>query len=141
MPRPLLYLDECVDQGVAPLIAGRGFDITTARDAGIVRASDDVQLAYATAHDWLLISHNNLDFRRLHRQSMQHAGILIVPTGKRRLLALRIALAADWIATLPDYRGQFFRWNHVQQWLIRGERIAGYTEADVHHALGHEPRL
>jgi hypothetical protein len=141
MPRLPLYLDECVDQGVAPLVAGRGFDITTARDVGVIRVSDGVQLAYATAHDRLLISHNNLDFRRLHRQSSQHAGILIVPTGERTLLALRIALAADWIAALPEYRERFFRWNHVQQHLIAGGRIAGYTEADVRYALGHEPRM
>lgn len=41
------------------------------------------------------------------------------------------------ITTLPDYRSRLFRLNELQQRLIAGERIVGYTEDEVRRALGH----
>jgi hypothetical protein len=56
-----------------------------------------MQLAYATAQDRLLTSHNVRDFRYLHQRSDEHTGILLVPTSERTLLALRIAICIDLI--------------------------------------------
>jgi hypothetical protein len=42
----------------------------------------------------------------------------------------------DWIATFPDHGSQLFRWHDLQQWLIQGNRLPGYSEAEVRRALG-----
>ncbi len=68
-----------------------------------------------------------------------HSGILVVSSRPIDQLDIRVALALDWIAMLPDHRSMLFRWNDFQQRLIRGERIpdSDYTEEDVRRALGH----
>ena len=45
----------------------------------------------------------------------------------------------DWIATLPDYRSQLFRWHDLQYWLTQGNSLPGYSEAEVRLALGQQP--
>lgn len=42
----------------------------------------------------------------------------------------------DWIAMFPDHRSRLFRWHDLQQRLIGGERLSGYSEDDVRLALG-----
>jgi predicted nuclease of predicted toxin-antitoxin system len=137
MPRPSLYLDECVAHEVSSLLAQRGFDVRTARSAAILGASDETQLAYAAMHKCVITSHNIRDFRRLHRRGTDHSGIFLLPVGAIPLLDIRIALFADWVATLRSYRSSLFHWHEMQQRLIHGERISGYSEDDVRRALGH----
>lgn len=137
MPRPSLYLDECVPQDVTPLLLLRGFDVLTAREAGVLGVMDDVQLSYAAEHGRVIISHNIHDFRRLHREGISHNGIFLVPVGVLTLLHIRIALLADWVAPIRDHRLRLFQWHDLQQRLIHGERIPGNSEDEVRRALGH----
>jgi hypothetical protein len=137
MPRPSLYLDECVPQDVAPFLLLRGFDLLTAREAGVLGVMDDVQLSYAAEHGRVIISHNIRDFRRLHRAGISHDGIFLVPVGVPILLDVRIALLADWVAPIRDHHSRLFQWHELQQRLIHGERIPGYSEEEVRRALGH----
>ena len=139
MARPSIYLDECVAHDVSLLLALRGFDVTTARAAGILGASDEGQLAFATLHDRVIVSHNINDFRRLHRRGVNHQGIFLLPVGALPLLDLRIALLADWVAPISDIRSRLFHWHELQQRLIRGERIPGadYSDEEIRRALGH----
>ncbi len=139
MPRLSLYLDECVAHDVSLLLALRGFDVATAREADILGASDEVQLAYATLHDRVIVSHNIGDFRRLHRRGVNHHGIFLLPVSSIPLLDIRIALLADWVASIRSLRSRLFHWHELQQRLIRGERIpdSDYSEEDVRRALGH----
>ena len=65
--------------------------------------------------------------------------MFLIPVGEIELLDIRIALFADWVAMRGDYRSQLFRWHDVQQWLIGGERVPGYTESEVRRAVGHMP--
>lgn len=51
-------------------------------------------------------------------------------------LEIRIVMMLDWIALRPDHRSQLFRWHDLQYWLTQGNRLAGYTEAEVRLALG-----
>ena len=60
------YLDECVDPRVAEGLVQRGFRATTATAEGTLGFRDDMQLAYALEHDFLLVSHDQPDFRRWH---------------------------------------------------------------------------
>lgn len=139
MPRPSLYLDGCVAHDVSFLLALRGFDSTTARAAGILGASVEVQRAYATLHDRVIISHNIRDFRRLHRRGINHYRIFVLPVSSIPLLDIRIALLADWVASIRNLRSRLFHGHELQQRLIRGKRIPGadYCEEEIRRALGH----
>jgi hypothetical protein len=141
MPRPSVYLDECVNKRLVIRLHWRGFQAITAGEVGLLEASDEVQLAYAARHGLLLITHNKRHFGALHeqyvRQGHSHHGLLTLPLTPVQLLDIRVALSLDWIAALPDYRSSLFRWHEIQQRLIHGERIPGYSEEEVRRALGH----
>lgn len=144
MPRPGVYLDECVDQHLAVRLRRRGFRVVVPVDIGLLSADDPVHLAYAARNDLLLLTYNRRHFQSLHRryqsEGQTHGGILIVNSRPPDLLEIRVAMALDWIGTFPDHCSQLFRWHHLQQRLIAGERVSGYTEAEVRYALAHEPR-
>ena len=143
MPSPSIYLDECVDQRLAVQPRLRRHQATTARDQGLLGASDEAQLAHATRQGWVIVSHNVRDFRRLHAsyhlQGREHGGIILLPASLLPQLEIRTALMLDWIATLPDHRSQLFRWHDLQWWLTQGNRLSGYSEAEVRRALGQSP--
>ncbi len=80
-PSPALYLDEDVSVVVAAILRARGFDVVTARDIGQLGLSDSEQLAYAAQAGRVLLTHNRVDFERLHREWLgsgrSHQGIII----------------------------------------------------------------
>ncbi len=141
MPRPPVYLDECVDHGLVSTLRQRGFSVTTAQAEGIVGVADDEQLTYTAERHLVLLSHNWHHFQKWHfrfaEQGRSHGGIVIVP-GPRPLpqLSVRAALMLDWLASLPDYRSQLFRWGELQGKLTQGFRLTGYSDSDLELALG-----
>ena len=66
---------------LAAMLRGRGFPVTTARDAGHLGRADEPRLRVAADADRILLTHNRADFERLHRQWIEsgrrHAGIII----------------------------------------------------------------
>jgi hypothetical protein len=76
-----LYLDEDVSVFVAQLLRPHGFEVLTTRDAQNLGCSDAMQLQFAAAHQWTILTHNRCDFEWLHeaalREQRPHAGILI----------------------------------------------------------------
>ncbi len=142
MAAPPVYLDECVDRLVEEALRERGFDVLTALEVGRGEDSDEAQLAFATSLGRVLLSYNRADFRRLHatylRTGCEHGGIILIPQappiGRRQL---RAALLLDWLGTLHDHRMCLFHWNDLQQFLLGGFRLAGYTEDEIATAVGH----
>ncbi len=114
----------------------RGFSVTTARDARMTGKTDTEQLAYATRIDAMLVSYDSLDYRRLHRISAAHSGIILISNLRHDWQEMRTAMLIDWAASLPDYRSHLFRWHDLQQQLIAGMRLPDYSEEDVRMALG-----
>jgi len=137
--RPAAYLDECVDLALAPALAVLGFDALSARDAGMIGQVDERQLLYATAQERVLLTHDVHDFRRLHRrlteEGLTHAGILILPPRSLPVLTVRAAMMLDWLASQGEPRSRLVGWGDIQLALTQGERIPGYSEADVRLAL------
>jgi len=76
-----LYLDEDVSVFVAQLLRPHGFDVLTTKDAHKLGSTDAAQLRYAATQRLTLLTHNRVDFERLHTEALQdqkpHAGILI----------------------------------------------------------------
>jgi len=139
---PALYLDECVFLDTAMILAARGIAIVTAQSVGMVSVSDEAQLRFATANGWTLLSTNARHFIRLHAtfqaSDEQHAGIIAIPEGSQAFrLAVRTAMMLDWIAAeYPNTHNRLFRWKDLQQQIIGGYILTGYTDAEVALALG-----
>ncbi len=76
-----LYTDEDVTAQLAVLVRQRGFDAVSASDVGLIGQPDEEQLAYAAAHDRVLLTFNQRDFILITRQwaaeGRQHAGLLL----------------------------------------------------------------
>lgn len=100
-----LYFDEDVSASIVDNLRQRGFDGTSARDAGRLQLDDASQLALAAVEGRALVTHNRLDFKRLHQsylvEGREHHGIIVA---KRRssdsavvikLLALLNEVMAD----------------------------------------------
>ena len=144
MIAPPLYLDECVDHRLAAALRRRGIDVLTVANAGTLSDDDESQLLFATSTGRMLLSQNQIDFRRLHavfrRQHRPHGGLILIPqTLPLRRLERRTLLMLDWIATFPQHASQLFRWSDLQQQLIHGYRLPGWREEDIHDSLGREP--
>jgi predicted nuclease of predicted toxin-antitoxin system len=76
MPQvPKFHLDESVTTAVAAGLRLRNRDCTTTRQAGLLGAGDEQQLAFATGESRVIITADQ-DFLRLASQRQDHAGII-----------------------------------------------------------------
>jgi hypothetical protein len=137
MPDPL-YLDECVNRHLAERLDSHGVDATTAMQEGTLGFDDEAQLLFATRRQWMIVSHNQKHFLRLHaqfvREGRAHAGILLVPNGPLALLELRILMLVAWIETLTEPGPLLVRWHDLQQQLSHGAELVGFSSADIHNS-------
>ena len=77
-----IYVDEDVHVLVAELLQSKGFRAITARDAGMLRESDDSQLEFAARNGMAILTHNRADYLNLHRPYLDtgtpHSGIIVI---------------------------------------------------------------
>ncbi|MHC5599294.1 MAG: DUF5615 family PIN-like protein [Nostoc sp.] len=94
-----VYVDEDVDILVATLLLARGINITTAREQQMLGESDERQLAFAVSVERCILTHNRLDFEKLHTSYLinhqSHAGILIAKRRNPYEIAERVAIVLD----------------------------------------------
>lgn len=84
MPRAIrFHLDESMPTAVAEGLRRRGRDVTTSKDAGLIAARDEEQLAFATGESRILLT-RDADFLVLAAQRIRHSGI-VYWTEKRTL--------------------------------------------------------
>lgn len=102
----VLYTDEDMSALVVTLLRSRGLDVTTVPEQATLGKTDREQLEFATFLGRCILTHNRVDFERLHLQYMdedkQHFGIIVVPQKNAYEVAQRIgilvsALTADEI--------------------------------------------
>jgi predicted nuclease of predicted toxin-antitoxin system len=76
-----LYFDRHVMTRLAVDLRGRGYDVLTTEEAGKDTASDEEQLAFATAEKRVILTFNIRDFAPLHETwqaaGRPHAGIIV----------------------------------------------------------------
>lgn len=135
-----LYLDECVDYRLVALARGLGHDVAHVAETTARGLSDEDQLESATAADRILVSHNQLDFRRLHQawqgQGRPHAGIALIPqTTPAARLTVRFRLMLEWIASEGDPTSRIFTWHELQQRLTSEWRLPGWIDAEIRSAM------
>jgi predicted nuclease of predicted toxin-antitoxin system len=92
----LLYADEQFPFEVVEHLRDLGHDVLTVQEAGNanLKIPDDQVLQFARDNERLVLTLNRKDFKRLHRLSPKHAGIIICTDDSDRLaLAQRIHAA------------------------------------------------
>lgn len=91
-----LYTDEDVANLVATLLRSRGLDVLTTIEAGMSGYSDDEQLAYAASENRCILTHNRVDYERLHlrylQAEQQHSGIIVTPQNNAYEVAKRVSV-------------------------------------------------
>ncbi len=99
-----VYLDEDVDVLVATLLRFRGFEATTAHQAGQLGKTDAEQLEYAVSQKVTILTHNRTDFEDLAREYFEqeklHYGIIVADRNPyqeivQRLLTILNSTTAD----------------------------------------------
>jgi predicted nuclease of predicted toxin-antitoxin system len=94
-----LYLDEDVSVVVADLVRSRGFEVSTAQQAGNLQFTDEQQLAYAAANAMVIVTHNRRDFDRLAAEYVagkrSHAGIIASVRRPEPQIAARLVQILD----------------------------------------------
>lgn len=97
-----LYLDEAVSALVATLLRLRGFNVTTAREEGMLSRDDPDQLARAVMLERCIFTHNRVHFEELHRRYVEggqkHFSIIVGSRRSPQELARRIAKLLDALA-------------------------------------------
>jgi predicted nuclease of predicted toxin-antitoxin system len=98
-----LYTDEDMSKLVATLLRSRGFDVTTVPEQATLGKTDSEQLELATSLERCLLTHNRVDFERLHLQYVeeekQHFGIIVVPQKDSHEVAQRIGILVNALMT------------------------------------------
>jgi hypothetical protein len=94
-----LYLDEDVSVLLANLLQARGLNVTTAREQSMLGKSDEAQLICAVSLKRCILTHNRLDFERLHKDYIttgsKHPGIIIAARRNVHELVRRVSLLCD----------------------------------------------
>ena len=136
-----IIVDEDFSLPVARALRDRGFSVIAAVELPPRGLADLDQLRRAAQLGRVFVSHNRRDFIRLAHEFRErgeaHAGIVLLPRdlSDTRLL-LRTTMLLDWRANLAEPRPDTIIWNDLQQRLIGGLRLDGYTEADVRLVVG-----
>ena len=91
-----LYTDEDVSTLVATLLRARGLDVATVPEQATLGKTDVEQLEIATSLGRCIITHNRVDFERLHLKFIEsnqpHCGIIIVPQKNSYEVAQRVGI-------------------------------------------------
>ncbi len=95
------HLDEHASAALAAGLRRYGIDDTTTPEAGLLRAPDPVQLAYATANGRVIVTHDD-DYLALARTVPDHPGIAYCHQDKYTLGRLIEAIVLVWEVCEPD---------------------------------------
>ncbi|NCR08044.1 MAG: hypothetical protein GPI95_06575 [Microcystis aeruginosa LG13-11] len=94
-----LYMDEDMSALVATLLRSRGLDVTTVPEQSTLGKTDSEQLEFAASLGRCLVTHNRVDFERLHLQFIEegreHCGIIIVPQKTAYEVAQRVGILVN----------------------------------------------
>ncbi len=100
------HLDEHLDPAVAAGLRQRGVDVTTTTEEGLVGASDEEQLAYASVNQRVLVTRDS-DLLVLHTAGVPHAGIAFWHSRHRSLGQLILDLTLLWrVYTAEEMAGR-----------------------------------
>ena len=94
-----LYTDEDMSVLVATLLRSRGLEVTTVPEQLTLGKTDREQLEFAVSLGRCIVTHNRVDFERLHLQFIEegrkHCGIIVVPQKNAYEIAQRVGILVN----------------------------------------------
>ena len=90
-----------VDPALADGLRSRGVDVTTTQETGLLRATDDQQLAFALGEGRILVTHDE-DFLARAKQGPLHAGFAYCHPESRSIGQIIAALLLIRDCLTPD---------------------------------------
>lgn len=78
-----LWIDECLSPALVGQAHDRGYEATCTRDRGQLGLPDDELIALAVDQGFAFVTNNHADFRGLCASAELHAGLVILPQGRR----------------------------------------------------------
>lgn len=94
-----LYMDEDMSALVATLLRSRGLDVTNVPEQSTLGKTDSEQLEFAASLGRCLVTHNRVDFERLHLQFIEegreHCGIIVVPQKSAYEVVQRVGILVN----------------------------------------------
>lgn len=104
----LLYSNENIPRPVVDALRLLGHDVMTVLEAGHAnrRVPDEAVLEFASRLHRIVLTINARDFRRLHRQRADHAGIIVCSMDRdfvgqaARIHAVLEGAAGNWVGRL-----------------------------------------
>lgn len=95
------HLDENVDPAIADGLQRHGVEVPVTSEIGLLRATDDVQLAFTRDRTRVMVTHGE-DFLVLHSQGILHASIAYCPPDMHPVGYIMQALLLIWGVMEPD---------------------------------------
>lgn len=103
MAYPNLYLDEMIPLDLALVLRQYGYNVLTAKDAGMLGKNDKEQLEFSVSYGRTILTFNISDFVRLHHHWLQagkkHKGIVVSPEIK---ISALVKLCLKFLATINE---------------------------------------
>jgi len=100
-----LYMDEDMSALVATLLRSRGLDVTTVPEQSTLGKTDSEQLEFAASLGRCLVTHNRVDFERLHLQFIEegreHCGIIVFPQKTAYEVVQRVGILVNTLRVKP----------------------------------------
>lgn len=78
-----LWIDECLSPALAGQAHDHGYEATCTRDRGQLGLPDDELIALAVDQGFAFVTNNHADFRGLCAAADLHAGLIVLPQGRR----------------------------------------------------------
>ena len=116
-----LWADACVTPTLEGVAHARGYKGTSNRTRGLLDALDPELFQVVIDEDWVLITNNEIDFRRLAAAAGLHPGLIILPQGRADQQRAWLHVVLDFIEARAADEGE-------EPWAWMVSRIVVYDD-------------
>lgn len=101
-----LWADACVTPQLERVAHSRGYEATSNRSRGLLSELDRNLYPAVIEGDWILITNNEKDFRRLAAQHALHPGLVVLPQSLIAVQIERFERVLDFIESSAAVAGE-----------------------------------
>ena len=120
MPIEHLYFDEDMSQELGDILRRMGYIVHTVEELEVRSEDDSTHLRISTEREWILLTQNRKDFRRLHWLWMTfynwgvlqepHGGILTIYQQRSDLLVEWATAIDEFLQPRDTLKGKMYMW-------------------------------
>jgi predicted nuclease of predicted toxin-antitoxin system len=118
-----LWADACVTPTLEGVAHARGYEGTSNRQRGLLTELDPQLYPKVLAEDWVFITNNEIDFRKLAEAKGLHPGLIILPQGRADQQRAWLDAVIDFIEASAADDGE-------EPWAWMIGRIVIYDDGD-----------